>query len=135
MKSSSLLAPRAQRRGSTEKSPRGLALKSALRSSQNVTGEKDVVANRIMRNARANVSHETRVVNVPDFQPVHPLPQRQIIGSSLQPTRRNRNAERRQRRRARQLQVRTTVCPTEIGREVQTGVSSIPYQTREVLAT
>ena len=50
------------------------------------TGEKDVVANRIMRNARANISQETRVVNVPDVQPVHPLPQRQVSGGSLQPT-------------------------------------------------
>ena len=67
------------------------------------TDEKDVVANRIMRNARVNVSQETRVVNVADVQPVHPLPQRQVTGGSRQPTRRNRNAERRQRRRARQL--------------------------------
>ena len=59
-----------------------------------VTGEKDVVANRIMSNARVNASQEARVVNVPDVQPVHPLPQRQITGGSLQPTRRNRNAKR-----------------------------------------
>ena len=57
------------------------------------TGRKDVVANRIMRNARVNVSQETRVVNIPDVQPVHPLPQCQVTGGSLQPTRRNQNAE------------------------------------------
>ena len=64
------------------------------------------------------------MVNVADVHPVHPLPQRQVTGGSLQPTRRNRNAERRQRRRMRQLQIGTTVCPTEVGREVQTGISS-----------
>ena len=32
------------------------------------TGVKDVVANRIMCNARVNVSQETHVVNVPDVQ-------------------------------------------------------------------
>jgi len=84
-----------------------------------------------MRNARVNVSQETRVVNVTDVQPVHPLPQHQVAGGFLQPLRRNQNAERRQRRHARQLQVGTTVGPTEIGRKVQTGVSSVPYQTRE----
>ena len=36
------------------------------------TGEKDVVANRIMRNTCT--SQEARMVNVPDVQPVHPLP-------------------------------------------------------------
>ena len=46
------------------------------------TGEKDVVANRIVRNARINVSQETRVVNVPDVQHVHPLPQCQVSGGS-----------------------------------------------------
>ena len=100
-----------------------------------MTDEKDVVANRIMRNARINVSQETRVVNVPVVQPVHPLPQRQVTGGSHQPVRRNQNAERRQRRRARQLQAReagTTVCPKDVGREVQARVSSESRQTREV---
>jgi len=48
------------------------------------TGKKDVVANRIIRNARINVSHEIRVVNVADVQPVHthPLPQHQVTGGS-----------------------------------------------------
>jgi len=82
------------------------------------TGEKDVVANRIMRNARINVSQETRVVNEPDVQSAHPFPQCQVAGDSLQPLRRSRNAEQRQRRRARQLHIGTTDCPTEIGREV-----------------
>ena len=36
------------------------------------TAVKDVVANRVIRNARVNVSQETRVVNFPDVQPVHP---------------------------------------------------------------
>ena len=58
------------------------------------TAVKDVVANRIMRNARVNVSQEARTVNLPDVQPVHPLPQHQIAGGSLQPPRRNRNTER-----------------------------------------
>jgi len=80
------------------------------------TGEKDVIANRIMHNVRANVSQETHVVNVPDVQPVHPLPQCQVAGGSLQLTRCNWNTE----RCARQLQVGITICPTEIGREVQT---------------
>ena len=59
------------------------------------TAVKDAVANRIMRNARVNVSQETRTVNLPDVQSVHPLPQHQVAGGSLQPPRRNRNAERR----------------------------------------
>ena len=59
------------------------------------TGEKDVMANRIMRNARVNVSQKTRVVNIPDVQPVHPLAQHQVTRGSLQPARRNRNDERR----------------------------------------
>ena len=46
---------------------------------------KEVVANRVMRNARVNVSQETRVVNVPDVQLSPPLPQRQVAGGSLQP--------------------------------------------------
>ena len=55
------------------------------------TAKKDVVANRIIRNACDNVSHETRVVNVADVQPVHahPLPQCQVIGGPHQPVRRN----------------------------------------------
>ena len=96
------------------------------------TGEKDDVANRIMRNARVNVSQETRVVNVPDVQPVHPLSQRQVTRGSLQHTRLNRNVERLQRRHMRQLQVGITVCPTEVGREVQTSVPFEPCQTCEV---
>jgi len=96
------------------------------------TGKKDVVANHIMRNARVNVSQETRVVNVADVQPVHPLPQRQVTGGYHQPIRRNRNAEWQQRQRACQLQAGTTVCPTEVGREVQARVPSEPCQKCEV---
>ena len=47
------------------------------------TGEKDVVANRFMRNARA--SQEARMVNVPDVQPIHPLPQHQVTGVPFNP--------------------------------------------------
>jgi len=95
-----------------------------------VTGEKDVVANRIMRNARVNVSQETRVVNVPDVQPVHPFPQSHVIRGSHQPTRRNRNVERLQRRHARLLQAGMTICPIEVGCEVQARVCSKPCQIR-----
>ena len=68
------------------------------------TDKKSAMANHITRNTRVNVSHETREVNVADIQPVHarPLPQLQVTRSSQQPARRNRNAERRQRRCARQ---------------------------------
>ena len=59
---------------------------------------KEVVAKHVRRNARTNVSQETRVVNLSGVPPVHPLPQHQVVGGSLQPPRRNRNAERRQRR-------------------------------------
>ena len=98
------------------------------------TGKKDVVANRIIRNARVNVSHETREVNVADVQPIHarPLPQLQVTGGSHQPVRRNRNADRRQRRRVHQLQAQeagTTVCPTDVGCEVQARVSSVTSDT------
>ena len=85
---------------------------------------KDVVANRAMRDTRANVSQETRVVNFPGVQPIYSLPQHQVVGGSPQTSRRNRNTERRQRRRARQLQV-----GTKVGREAQT---SVPHPTREV---
>ena len=45
-----------------------LGICSQVRSKilSDATGEKDVVANRIMRNARVNVSQETCVVNIPD---------------------------------------------------------------------
>ena len=48
-------------------------------------GEKDVVANCIMRNAHANASQEARMVNVPDVQPVYPLPQHQVTGVPFNP--------------------------------------------------
>ena len=35
---------------------------------------KEVVAKRVMRNARTSVSQETRVVSLSGVQPVHPLP-------------------------------------------------------------
>ena len=90
------------------------------------------MANRVTFKARVNVSHETREV-----QPAHthPLPQLQVTGGSQQPVRRNRNAERRQRRRARQLQTqegRTTICSADTEREAQARVSSELCQTREV---
>ena len=59
------------------------------------------MANRIIRNAHVNVSHETREDSVADAQPAHarPLPQLQVTRGTQQPVRRNRNTERRQRRR------------------------------------
>jgi len=72
------------------------------------------------------------VANHSGVQLVHPLPQHQVVGGTLQPPRCNRNAERRQRRRAHQLQVGTTDCPTEAERKVQTSVSSAPHPTCEV---
>ena len=52
---------RAYRRVST-----GICPEARSEILSDATGEKDVVANRIMRNAHVNVSQETRVVNVPD---------------------------------------------------------------------
>ena len=46
---------------------------------------KDVVVNRARRSTRANVSQETRVVNLSGVQPIHPLPQHQVVGGSLPP--------------------------------------------------
>ena len=80
---------RAYRRVST-----GICLEVRSEILSDATAVKDVVANRIMRNARVNVSQETRVANIPDVQPAHPLPQHQVPGGSIQPPRRNRNAER-----------------------------------------
>ena len=105
-----------------------------------MTSAKSAMANRVTCEARLNVSHETREVSIVDVQPAHtrPLPQLQVTGSSQQPVRRNRNAGRRQRRRARQLQTQeaeTTICPAiypmDIEREAQARVSSEPRQTRE----
>ena len=55
---------------------------------------RDVVANHARRDTRANVSQETRVVKFSGVQPVHPLPQHQVVVGFSQPPRRNRNAER-----------------------------------------
>jgi len=105
------------------------------------TGAKSAMANHITCKARVNVSHETCEVSVVDVQPAHtrPLSQLQVTGGSQQLVRRNRNAERRQRRRARQLQTQeagTTICPaicpTDTEREAQARVSSEPRLTREV---
>ena len=115
---------RAYRRVSTGKCPE---VRPEILS--DAAAPKDVVVNRARRSTRANVSQETHVINLSGVQPVHPLPQHQVVGGSPQPPRRNRNAERRQRRRARQLQVGTTDCPTEVGRKVQT---SVPHPRREV---
>jgi len=88
------------------------------------TDKKSVTADYITRDSRVNVSHETRKVDVVDVQLVHarPLPQLQVIRGSQQPLRRNRNAECRQRRRARQLQAQeagTIICPVETERKAQ----------------
>jgi len=62
------------------------------------TGKKSAMANRITRNARVNVSHETHKVSVADV-PIHarPLPQLQVTGGSQQPVWRNRSIKCRQR--------------------------------------
>ena len=72
----------------------------------NAVCAENIVAGCITRKARVNISHETREVSVADIQPVHarPLPQFQVTEGSQQSVRRNQNVERRQRRRARQLQ-------------------------------
>ena len=46
---------------------------------------RDVVANHAMCDTRANVSQETRVVKFSGVQPVHPLPQHQIVVGFSQP--------------------------------------------------
>ena len=83
------------------------------------TDKKSVTADHIARNTRINVSHGTRVVGITDIQPVHArtIPQLQVTGGSQQPVRRNRNAERQQRRRTCQLQAQeagTIICPADI---------------------
>jgi len=84
-----------------------LGTRSQIRSEipSDVTDKKSAMANHITRNTCVNVSHETREVSVADVQPVHahPLPQFQVTGGSQQLVQRNRNAKRRQRRRAHQL--------------------------------
>jgi len=80
---------RAYRRVST-----GIYLEVRSEILSDATAVKDVVDNCVMCNARVNISQETRVVNLPDDQPVHPLPWQQVVRGSLQPPRRNRNAER-----------------------------------------
>jgi len=49
-----------------------------------VTGARSTMANRIIRKAHVNVSHETREISVIDVQPAHarPLPQLQVIKGS-----------------------------------------------------
>jgi len=102
-------------------------------ASLNVVCAGSIMAGRIMRNA----SVKTREASVVDGQIGHtrPLPQLQITGGSQQPVRRNQNVERRQRRRARQLQTQetgTTICPADTKRESQARVSSKLRQMREV---
>ena len=67
------------------------------KASPNVVSVENIMAGRIIRKARVNVSHETRMVSVVDDQPAHacPLPQLLVTRASQQPVRRNRNAERR----------------------------------------
>ena len=89
--------------------------------------EKKVVAQHAKRDTRVNVSQETRVVKLSGVQPVHPCPQHQVVVGFSPPPRRNRNAERRQRRRARQLRVGTSDHPTEAVRKVQPSVSAVPH--------
>ena len=47
--------------------------------------EKGVAANRAIRNTRANVSQETRVVKFSGVPPIHPLPQHRLSLVSLNP--------------------------------------------------
>jgi len=89
--------------------------------------EKKVVAKHTQRDTRVNVSQETRVA-----KGIQPCPQHQVVVGFSPPPRRNRNAERQQRRHARQLQVGTTDCPTKAGRAVQTSVFAAPHPAREV---
>jgi len=95
------------------------------------------MANRITSKPHVNVFHETSEVNVIDVQPAHtrPLPQLQVTRGSRQPVRRNRNAECRQRRRARQLQAQeagATIYPADTECEAQARVSSELRQMHEV---
>jgi len=80
--------------------------------------EKKVVAKHAKRDTHVNVSQETRVVKLSGVQPVHPCPQDQVVVGFSPPPRRNRNAEHRQRRRARQLRAGTSDHPTEAVRKV-----------------
>jgi len=57
-----------------------------------------IMAGRITRKARVNVSQETHKANVVDSQPGYalPLPQLQVTRGSQQPVQRNRNVKHRQ---------------------------------------
>ena len=72
------------------------------------------MANHMTRKAHINISHETRKANVVDGPTGHtrPFPLLQVTGGSQQPVQRKRNAERRQRRRARQLQAQEAEQPS-----------------------
>ena len=90
-----------------------------------VPGTTAAAINCVAQNTRVNVSQETRVVNT-----LGSINQ-DVVGFSP-PPRRNRNAERRQRRRARQLQVGTVGCLTGGGRGVQSDALPAPRPVREI---
>jgi len=98
---------------------------NASQKARVVSGTTAVAINRVAQNTRVSVSQETRVVRIPGFV------DQDVVGFSP-PPRRNRNAERRQRRRARQLQVGTSGCLTEAGRGVQSDALPAPRPVREI---
>ena len=93
--SSGSKSPRARRYRKVSSGTRSQVRSEIL---SDATGKKSAMANRITRNARANVSYETREVSTADIH-ARPLPQLQVTEGSQQPVRCNRNAECRQRRR------------------------------------
>ena len=62
--------------------------RSETRVASGAAAVKDVAANRATRDTRANVSQETRVVKPSGVQPVHPLPQHQVVVGFSPPPRR-----------------------------------------------
>jgi len=98
---------------------------NASQKARVISGTTAVAINHVAQNTRVSVSQETRVVRIPGFA------DQNVVGFSP-PPRRNRNAERQQRRRARQLQVGTSGCPTKAGRDVQSGALPAPCPAREI---
>ena len=90
-----------------------------------VPGTSTGAIDRVAQNARVSVSQETRVANTPGST------NQEVVGFSL-PPRRNRNAERRQRRRARQHSVGTVGFLTGVGRSVRSDALPAPRPVREI---
>ena len=93
-----------------------------------VPGTLIAAINRVAQNTRVSVSRETRVVNTPGSS------NQEVVGFSL-PLRRNRNAERRQRRRARQYSAGTVGFLTGVGRSVRFDALPAPRPVRAVSYT